>query len=252
MATFSGGYLIDPRTNRPVAGAPLRVFDFATGSQVVPDGGEIASGPTGGYPIFSLTQSGDINAVKISGGGVEQVLVSIEKQLSGGGISGTQVKTSVTTSTALPATGNASGDLRLAEDTDRYWLWDGTQWVDAGPVGVPGPTPDLTPYATRAYVTDATSGLVPASGFGEMVDDRVAGLLRAGTGVTLDYDDAANALTVSASGGAAAKGLEVNLADFGIVGDGVADDTAKMMQAVAAVKAAGGGTIVIPRTCRCR
>ena len=35
---------------------------------------------------------------------------------------------------------------------------------------------------------------------GEQVDDRVAGLLVAGTNITLDYDDGANTLTVNASG----------------------------------------------------
>jgi hypothetical protein len=47
-------------------------------------------------------------------------------------------------------------------------------------------------------------GLIAASGGGltaEQVDDRVAGLLVAGTNVTLTYNDGANTLTVDASGG---------------------------------------------------
>lgn len=39
------------------------------------------------------------------------------------------------------------------------------------------------------------------SDFNEAVDDRVAALLVAGSNITLSYNDAANTLTISASGG---------------------------------------------------
>jgi len=57
---------------------------------------------------------------------------------------------------------------------------------------------------TLASQTDLQSALdakVASSGLSELVDDRVAALLVAGTNVTLTYNDGANTLTIAASGG---------------------------------------------------
>jgi hypothetical protein len=63
-----------------------------------------------------------------------------------------------------------------------------------------------TANATNAQLRDRgthtgsqTSGTI--SDFGEAVDDRVAQLLSASTNITLNYDDAANQLSISAAGG---------------------------------------------------
>ena len=45
------------------------------------------------------------------------------------------------------------------------------------------------------------SDLVPVAGLPETIDDRVAALLVAGTNVTLNYNDAANSLTINSAGG---------------------------------------------------
>lgn len=53
----------------------------------------------------------------------------------------TEIKGSVPTSGALPPSGNAIGDAYITEDTGHLWVWNGTNWVDAGMiVGPPGPT----------------------------------------------------------------------------------------------------------------
>ena len=52
---------------------------------------------------------------------------------------------------------------------------------------------------TAAQVTD----------FSEAVDDRVGALLVAGTNITLNYNDAANSLTINGSGAGAASGITV-------------------------------------------
>lgn len=51
--------------------------------------------------------------------------------------------------------------------------------------------------ADAAAMANALSGKVDTSTFAESVDDRVAALLVAGSGVSLTYDDAGNALTIS-------------------------------------------------------
>jgi hypothetical protein len=50
-------------------------------------------------------------------------------------------KGTVTTSSALPATGNTANDMYVTLDTGHGWAWNGTSWVDLGPYQGPvGPT----------------------------------------------------------------------------------------------------------------
>ena len=67
----------------------------------------------------------------------------------------------------------------------------------AGPTGATGP-PGTTSWTG---ITDKPSTFPPDA---EGVDDRVAALLTAGTNVTLDYNDAANTLTINSTGGGGA------------------------------------------------
>ena len=78
MGTFSGGYMLDPTTGRPVVGAPVAVTDFTTGAPVVPERGSLATGASGGYGRFTVA---DVDAVTLRAGGVEQIVVSIERQV---------------------------------------------------------------------------------------------------------------------------------------------------------------------------
>ncbi len=67
-----------------------------------------------------------------------------------------------------------------------------------------GATANATDAALRDRATHTgTQVAATISDFSESVDDRVATLLVAGAGVTLTYNDAANTLTVAASGGGA-------------------------------------------------
>lgn len=53
---------------------------------------------------------------------------------------GVTIKGSVPSSADLPASGNTEGDAWITQDTGHLWVWDGTQWVDAGLIqGPPGP-----------------------------------------------------------------------------------------------------------------
>lgn len=67
-----------------------------------------------------------------------------------------------------------------------------------GPQGVPG-TPGGPAGPAGPQGPPGTPGTISP----EEVDDRVAGLLKAGANVTLTYDDAGNTLTVAAVGGGA-------------------------------------------------
>lgn len=53
---------------------------------------------------------------------------------------------SVADQSDLPPTGNNPGDAYFVESTQTIWLWNGTEWVNAGPIqGVPGPTGPIGP-----------------------------------------------------------------------------------------------------------
>lgn len=53
---------------------------------------------------------------------------------------GIAIQGSVASEGNLPSTGNTEGDAWITEDTGHLWVWDGTQWVDAGLIqGATGP-----------------------------------------------------------------------------------------------------------------
>ena len=83
--------------------------------------------------------------------------------------------------------------------------------------------------STKAALTHNHNSSAIAD-FSEAVDDRVAALLQAGSGVTLSYNDAAGSLTITATGGGSSS--FVTPESFGAVGDGVADDTAFVTSAL--------------------
>jgi len=85
--------------------------------------------------------------------------------------------------------------------TGQVIKWDGSSWVpdsdsNSGTWGsISGTLSDQTDLQS------ALDAKVASSGLSELVDDRVAALLVAGTNVTLTYNDGANTLTIAASGG---------------------------------------------------
>jgi hypothetical protein len=82
------------------------------------------------------------------------------------------------------------------------------------------------------------------SDFAEAVDDRVAALLVAGANVTLSYNDAGNALTISAAGGGGATNLSYDAPTRVIASDTGTDATLPLVTSTSAglVPASGGGT----------
>ena len=61
---------------------------------------------------------------------------------------GVSIKGSVLDSTGLPPSGNVEGDAYLTEDNGHLWVWDGSQWVDAG--AIRGPTGPQGPAGSTA------------------------------------------------------------------------------------------------------
>jgi len=88
-------------------------------------------------------------------------------------------------STYLPLTGNNAGDQAFATDTNILYIWDGSDWQQAGTTN----SDDLTEGSTNLFYTN------------ERVDDRVAALLVGGNNITATYDDAAGTLTIDGQPG---------------------------------------------------
>lgn len=67
---------------------------------------------------------------------------------------------------ALPPTGNVTGDGYITSDTGHLWVWNGTAWVDSGPiVGPTGPTGPLgATGATGPTGPTGTAGILGATG----------------------------------------------------------------------------------------
>lgn len=69
---------------------------------------------------------------------------------------GINLKGSVATSSALPATGNTTGDGYITTDTGHLWVWEGGQWVDVGvivgPAGPQGPAGPAGPQGIQGAV----------------------------------------------------------------------------------------------------
>lgn len=55
----------------------------------------------------------------------------------GGGIT---YKGTVASSGSLPSSGNLVGDAYVTTDNDHLWVWNGSTWVDNGPIAFTGPT----------------------------------------------------------------------------------------------------------------
>jgi hypothetical protein len=76
------------------------------------------------------------------------------------------VKGFVANSAALPTTGNTTGDIWIASDTNHAWSWNGTAWVDIGPVsaGPPGPVGPVGAAGIPAYTHSTVPFTIPAVG----------------------------------------------------------------------------------------
>ena len=85
---------------------------------------------------------------------------------------------------------------------DGATAWNSLSYVTGGGGGGGGTWGSIT--GTLSAQTDLQTALndkVATSSLNELVDDRVAALLVAGTNITLSYNDPAGTITVSASGG---------------------------------------------------
>ncbi len=110
----------------------------------------------------------------------------------------------------LPLTGGAlSGDLVLAGAPTQALHPASKTYVDTGLSGkaasvhthVTGDVSGLDTALSGKAATSHTHTAANVTDFSEAVDDRVAALLVAGTGITLTYDDPAGTITVDAAGG---------------------------------------------------
>lgn len=91
------------------------------------------------------------------------------------------------TAAQFPSSGNTSL-LYIATDDSRAYRWTGSQYVEIGPTA-------FVPLSSGNFDNIFVSG-IPLN---EVIEDEVAGLLVAGSGINLNYNDSSNTLTVQAN-----------------------------------------------------
>lgn len=104
---------------------------------------------------------------------------------------------------SLPLINNNLGDMRVTNDDQSIYVWDGSNWQAAGGGGGGGAVSSVNGQ-TGVVSLDTDDVLEGGSNLyftNERVDDRVNNLLVAGSGISLTYNDGANTLTIDATGG---------------------------------------------------
>lgn len=125
-----------------------------------------------------------------------------DMRLSGAGL--LNVRTS-STATAFGTLLNTDTVGRFVVRTDGQMTW--------GPGGASSRDTNLYRSAADTLKTDdtfdAAAITIGGTALNEVIDDRVAALLTAGTNITLTYNDVANTLTIDATGGSGAVATDV-------------------------------------------
>lgn len=102
--------------------------------------------------------------------------------------------------------------------------------------------------ATLAIATAGADYVIPST-LAETIDDEVAGLLTAGAGIALTYNDAANTLTISATGGITGSGTVGRAMLWGSGGTAVNSNLdIDGLSSVLTVLASGAYTVTFPST----
>ncbi|MGB2464183.1 MAG: hypothetical protein ACPICC_04645, partial [Candidatus Puniceispirillaceae bacterium] len=102
---------------------------------------------------------------------------------------------------SVTPTTTQQGAMYFDLSTNQLKIWSGSAWEITASTSSISNTNDVPEGTSNLYFTD------------ERVDDRVNGLLVAGSNVTLTYDDAANTLTIASTGGGGGSSTFVGLSD---------------------------------------
>lgn len=159
------------------------------------------------------------------------------------------VKGTVPTVGSLPSTGNTVGDAYIVSATQDLYTWDGTSWVNlgkiVGPTGSAGPTGPAGPNGP----TGPTGSSAVVGGSNTQVQYNNAGALAGSSNFVfipstsrVGIGTASPAQRLDVAGIIARNGVTITpwinvRTDFGAVGNGVADDTAAINNAIAAANA---------------
>lgn len=125
--------------------------------------------------------------------------------------------TNLISGTFVSSLNTLQGDVALAAGSDTYISLN---------ISTLGQNINITPSLdTNLLTTNVITPAITGYNFDEIIDDRVSSLLKAGTGITLAYDDAANTLTVSNTMSAPSSGSVLNI--DGVRVDGVSNSYAR-------------------------
>lgn len=167
---------------------------------------------------------------------------------------GLVIKGTKANAAALPSSGNTTGDAWLTVDTQHLWVWNGSVWIDGGPVaqgpkgdkgdqGVQGATGAQGPQGIQGVPgPQGIQGVAgPTGPAGTHTTD--AGDIVTGTLASARLPD----LSATYASAAAVAGKQDKGALWLLVTEQTgATDMDKWEAAIVKVKAAGGGTIVFP------
>jgi hypothetical protein len=203
-----------PSSQLPVSGSYLGVWNASTNSPTITSG----ASTNGDFYIVGTAGTTTIDGISSW---------AVGDQIRNNGT----VWQKIATNAAVSSVAGKTGAVTLVKADVGLSNVDNTS--DANK---PVSTATATALAGKAN-TSHTHVAADVTNFSEAVDDRVATLIVAGTGITKTYDDAAGTLTIDATPGTDPHSIRPE--DYGALGDGTTNDATALQNAINAAISQG-------------